>query len=116
MKYYKVILAILSASLTFGISNASADRIKDIAQLAAARPNQLLGYGIVVGLQGTGDGKDLPFTVQALRDTLKRLGSSLDGPLSSYDINPATITDVKIENVAAVMITAELPAFAAVCC
>jgi flagellar P-ring protein FlgI len=91
---------------------AQADRIKDLAQLAASRPNQLLGYGIVVGLQGTGDGKDLPFTVQTLRDTLKRLGSSLDGPLSSYDINPATITDVKIENVAAVMITAELPAYA----
>jgi flagellar P-ring protein precursor FlgI len=102
----------ITAALVFGSNFAKADRIKDMAQLAASRPNQLLGYGIVVGLQGTGDGKDLPFTVQTLRDTLKRLGSSLDGPLSSYDINPATITDVKIENVAAVMITAELPAYA----
>jgi flagellar P-ring protein precursor FlgI len=112
MNIKKALIGMISVCIMFFLPDASADRIKDMAQLAAARPNQLLGYGIVVGLQGTGDGKDLPFTVQTLRDTLKRLGSSLDGPLSSYDINPTTITDVKIENVAAVMITAELPAFA----
>jgi flagellar P-ring protein FlgI len=112
MNLKQALIMIITAALVFGSNFAKADRIKDMAQLAASRSNQLLGYGIVVGLQGTGDGKDLPFTVQTLRDTLKRLGSSLDGPLSSYDINPATITDVKIENVAAVMITAELPAYA----
>jgi len=112
MNLKQALIMMITAALVFGSNFAKADRIKDMAQLAASRPNQLLGYGIVVGLQGTGDGKDLPFTVQTLRDTLKRLGSSLDGPLSSYDINPATITDVKIENVAAVMITAELPAYA----
>ena len=112
MNVKTTLLAMLTTLVGLVSNNAHADRIKDLAQLAASRPNQLLGYGIVVGLQGTGDGKDLPFTVQTLRDTLKRLGSSLDGPLSSYDINPATITDVKIENVAAVMITAELPAYA----
>lgn len=111
MTVKNTLLSLLTAAYALMIPQAHAERIKDIAQLAASRPNQLLGYGIVVGLQGTGDGKDLPFTVQTLRDTLKRLGSSLDGPLSSYDINPATITDVKIENVAAVMITAELPAY-----
>jgi flagellar P-ring protein FlgI len=112
MNLKQALIMVITAALVFGSNFAKADRIKDMAQLAASRSNQLLGYGIVVGLQGTGDGKDLPFTVQTLRDTLKRLGSSLDGPLSSYDINPATITDVKIENVAAVMITAELPAYA----
>jgi len=112
MNLKQALIMMITAAVVFGSNIAKADRIKDMAQLAASRSNQLLGYGIVVGLQGTGDGKDLPFTVQTLRDTLKRLGSSLDGPLSSYDINPATITDVKIENVAAVMITAELPAYA----
>ena len=89
-----------------------AERIKDIAALAAARPNQLMGYGIVVGLQGTGDGKDISFTIQTLRETLARMGSSVDGPLSSYDLDPETVKDFKIENAAAVMVTAELPAFA----
>ena len=112
MNLKQALIMMITAAVVFGSNIAKADRIKDMAQLAASRSNQLLGYGIVVGLQGTGDGKDLPFTVQTLRDTLKRLGSSLDGPLSSYDINPATITDVKIENVSAVMITAELPAYA----
>jgi len=89
-----------------------AARIKDIAALSAARPNQLLGYGLVVGLQGTGDGKDISFTIQTLRETLARMGSSVDGPLSSYDLGPESVKDFKVENVAAVMVTAELPAFA----
>lgn len=91
---------------------AEAARIKDIAALSAARPNQLIGYGLVVGLQGTGDGKDISFTIQTLRETLARMGASVDGPLSSYDLNPTAVKDFKVENVAAVMVTAELPAFA----
>ena len=91
---------------------AHAARIKDIAALSAARPNQLLGYGLVVGLQGTGDGKDISFTIQTLRETLARIGASVDGPLSSYDLDPTSVKDFKVENVAAVMVTAELPAFA----
>lgn len=90
---------------------AEAARIKDIAALSAARPNQLIGYGLVVGLQGTGDGKDISFTIQTLRETLARMGASVDGPLSSYDLNPTAVKDFKVENVAAVMVTAELPAF-----
>jgi flagellar P-ring protein precursor FlgI len=89
-----------------------AARIKDIAALSAARPNQLIGYGLVVGLQGTGDGKDISFTIQTLRETLARMGASVDGPLSSYDLDPTAVKDFKVENVAAVMVTAELPAFA----
>jgi flagellar P-ring protein precursor FlgI len=91
---------------------AEAARIKDIAALSAARPNQLIGYGLVVGLQGTGDGKDISFTIQTLRETLARMGASVDGPLSSYDLDPTSVKDFKVENVAAVMVTAELPAFA----
>lgn len=91
---------------------AEAARIKDIASLSAARPNQLIGYGLVVGLQGTGDGKDISFTIQTLRETLARMGASVDGPLSSYDLDPTAVKDFKVENVAAVMVTAELPAFA----
>lgn len=91
---------------------AEAARIKDIASLSAARPNQLIGYGLVVGLQGTGDGKDISFTIQTLREMLARMGASVDGPLSSYDLDPTAVKDFKVENVAAVMVTAELPAFA----
>ena len=94
------------------IAPAEAARIKDIAALSAARPNQLIGYGLVVGLQGTGDGKDISFTIQTLRETLARMGASVDGPLSSYDLDPTAVKDIKVENVAAVMVTAELPAFA----
>ena len=94
------------------IAPAEAARIKDIAALSAARPNQLIGYGLVVGLQGTGDGKDISFTIQTLRETLARMGASVDGPLSSYDLDPTAVKDFKVENVAAVMVTAELPAFA----
>jgi flagellar P-ring protein precursor FlgI len=102
------LLSLLSAAST----PAEAARIKDIAALSAARPNQLIGYGLVVGLQGTGDGKDISFTIQTLRETLARMGASVDGPLSSYDLDPTSVKDFKVENVAAVMVTAELPAFA----
>jgi flagellar P-ring protein precursor FlgI len=106
-----VVLAVtvVAALLT---PQAEATRIKDISALSAARPNQLLGYGLVVGLQGTGDGKDISFTIQTLRETLARMGTSVDGPLSSYDLDPVSVKDFKVENVAAVMVTAELPAFA----
>lgn len=115
MKLRTIFLTILTASLTvLGAwpNPVEAARIKDIAALSAARPNQLLGYGLVVGLQGTGDGKDISFTIQTLRETLSRMGASVDGPLSSYDLDPTAVKDFKVENVAAVMVTAELPAFA----
>ena len=111
-KFENLLLAAGLAVAVFVSAPVHAERIKDIAALAAARPNQLMGYGIVVGLQGTGDGKDISFTIQTLRETLARMGSSVDGPLSSYDLDPETVKDFKIENAAAVMVTAELPAFA----
>ncbi len=96
--------------LTLGL-NAWADRIKDLAQVAAGRSNQLVGYGLVVGLQGTGDGADVSFTAQSMKSLLTRLGVSLEGPLSDYE-TAATTGKVDIKNSAAVMVTAELPGFA----
>jgi flagellar P-ring protein precursor FlgI len=111
-KTCSAVVALVITVVSVLLPTAEAARIKDIAALSAARPNQLLGYGLVVGLQGTGDGKDISFTIQTLRETLARMGTSVDGPLSSYDLDPVSVKDFKVENVAAVMVTAELPAFA----
>jgi flagellar P-ring protein FlgI len=90
---------------------AWADRVKDLASLAAKRTNHLVGYGLVVGLQGTGDGADVNFTVQSMRAMLGRLGVGIDGPASDFE--PAgSGGKMDIKNVAAVMVTAELPGFA----
>ncbi len=79
---------------------ALAARIKDIAQLAGVRGNQLVGYGLVIGLDGTGDSNSTRFTTQSLANMMERLGVA---------VNPAAI---KVDNVAAVIVTAELPPFA----
>ena len=81
-------------------SEASAARIKDIAQLEGVRNNQLVGYGLVIGLNGTGDSNSTQFTVQSLINMIERMG---------VNVNPDA---VKIDNVAAVIVTAELPPFA----
>ena len=65
---------------------AIADRIKDLTDVAGVRANQLLGFGLVAGLSGTGDGKDLLITAQQLRTTLSGLGVSVDGPISDFDL------------------------------
>lgn len=90
---------------------AWADRIKDLASVAAGRTNQLIGYGLVVGLQSTGDGADVSFTAQSMKSMLSRMGVSLDGPLSDFE-QSASAGKIDIKNVAAVMVTAELPPFA----
>ena len=88
-----------------------ADRVKDLATVAAGRSNQLIGYGLVVGLQGTGDGTDVSFTTRTLQNMLSRLGVNSEGPLSDFE--PAlTAGRVNLQNIAAVMVTAELPGFA----
>lgn len=81
-------------------SGAHAARIKDIANIRGVRQNQLFGYGLVVGLDGTGDGNKSLFTLQSLTSMLEKMGVT---------INP---NDIKVKNVAAVMITANLPPFA----
>jgi flagellar P-ring protein FlgI len=88
---------------------AWADRVKDLASVASVRTNQLLGYGLVVGLAGTGDGADVSFTAQSMRSMLDRLGVGFEGPLSDYA--SANSGKLEIKNVAAVMVTAELPGF-----
>ena len=99
-------------TLSLGMLSATwADRVKDLTTVAGARSNQLIGYGVVVGLQGTGDGSDVTFTGQSLKAMLNRLGVSMEGALSDFVTGiDGGKTDFK--NAAAVMITAELPGFA----
>jgi flagellar P-ring protein FlgI len=96
MRFLRFLLALLAIVA----APASAERIKDLGAFAGVRPNQLVGYGIVVGLAGTGD-DNLEFTVQSMKGVAARFGLNLPA-----QINPA------LKNAAAVMITAELPAFA----
>ena len=103
--------SLLAIVLCLGCTNAMADRIKDLTTVAAMRTNQLIGYGLVVGLQGTGDGSDVSFTAQSMKTLLNRLGVSLEGPLSDFE-TATSAGKIDIKNVAAVMVTAELPGFA----
>ncbi|MDN5934853.1 MAG: flagellar basal body P-ring protein FlgI, partial [Nitrosospira sp.] len=81
---------------------AQAERIKDLASISGVRANQLVGYGLVVGLDGTGDQTNqAPFTIQTLTSMLMQLG-----------INLPPGTNLRLRNVAAVMVTASLPPFA----
>jgi flagellar P-ring protein precursor FlgI len=101
------LLAVLSAS-------SWADRIKDLTSVAGVRSNQLVGYGLVVGLQGTGDGADIDFTAQTMKSLLDRLGASLatEGRRSDFDISQQQPRQLDVANAAAVLVTAELPPFA----
>lgn len=95
-----ILLAALAALALAG--PAQAERIKDIASMQGVRNNQLVGYGLVVGLDGTGDQTtQTPFTTQSIKNMLTNLGVNL----------PAG-TNMQLKNVAAVMVTADLPAFA----
>lgn len=95
---------------------SQADRIKDLTSLAGARSNQLIGYGLVVGLAGTGDRDKISFTAQSLKSTLERLGVEVDGPISNYDLFSQGVANLaydktKLDNVASVIVTATLPPF-----
>lgn len=91
-------LACLTCLLSlFLISTAEAVRIKDIASFSGVRDNQLIGYGLIVGLGGTGDTKDAPFTAASLVNMMERMGVAVD---------PTTL---KAKNIASVMVTANLP-------
>ena len=89
---------------------AHADRIKDLASMAAMRSNQLIGFGLVVGLSGTGDG-DLSYTNQSMKTLLNRLGVNQENQLKDFETATAT-AKADLKNVAAVMITADLPGMA----
>ncbi|GGB37347.1 flagellar P-ring protein 1 [Roseibium aquae] len=108
-RQFKTILtsvAVLSAAITvlsiqLAATANAASRIKDIADFEGIRENQLIGYGLVVGLNGTGDTlRNTPFTQQSLQAMLERLGVNTRG------------VDLNTNTVAAVMVTANLPPFA----
>ena len=88
-----------------------ADRVKDLVTVAAQRPNQLIGFGLVVGLQGTGDDASVPFTTQSMIAMLAQMGVRIDGPMSDFE-QAASASRIDIKNAAAVMVTADLPGFA----
>jgi flagellar P-ring protein precursor FlgI len=96
MKKITLLLVLFLASS----SVAYAARLKDIADIEGVRGNQLLGYGLVVGLNGTGDGRMTDFTPKSISNMLEKMGLRVD-PMA-----------VRVKNVAAVMVTAELPPFA----
>jgi flagellar P-ring protein precursor FlgI len=104
-------LKTLALLLLLGASTAQADRIKDLTSVAANRSNQLIGYGLVVGLQGTGDGTDLSFTTQSMKTLLNRMGVNPENPLTDFEA-ASSGSKIDLKNVAAVMITADLPGMA----
>lgn len=96
-----VLMALFMATVP-SIAFAGSARIKDIVDIEGIRENQLVGYGLIVGLNGTGDSlNNAPFTRQSLQAMLERLGVNTRGE------------NVRTANVAAVMVTANLPPFAA---
>ena len=100
-RFLLVACATSLALLSSVVSATATSRIKDLANIEGVRQNQLIGYGLVVGLNGTGDTlNNIPFTKQSLQAMLERMGVNIRG---------ATI---RTGNVAAVMVTGNLPAFA----
>lgn len=105
----RAIAASLIAALALSVLAISPGQalswVRDLASVEGLRKNQLVGYGIVVGLKNTGDTlTNIPFTRQSLQAMLERLGGNTKGPLSAQ---------VRTQNLAAVMVTANLPPFAA---
>jgi len=91
----------LGMGLMITAANASPIRIKDLVEFDGVRGNDLVGYGLVVGLNGTGDGiRNAPFTEEIMSNILERLGINVSGE------------QFRPKNVAAVFVTSELPAFA----
>jgi flagellar P-ring protein precursor FlgI len=100
MKIVRRIAALAFAVVALAAPAQAASRIKDLANVEGVRQNQLIGYGLVVGLNGTGDTiNNIPFTKQSLTAMLERLGVNIRGQT------------LRTGNVAAVMVTANLPAF-----
>jgi len=97
----KIFLSALFAGFVFCADASAEVRLKDIVNIEGVRDNDLVGYGLVVGLDGTGDGvRNSPYTEEALSSLLERLGVNVQGE------------DFRPKNVAAVVVTAKLPPFA----
>jgi len=94
-----IILLTLATLLAWPIE-ARAERLRDMSEIAGVRDNQLVGFGLVTGLGGTGDDTSVPFAQQAVLSMLRRLGVQVDS------------TQIRLRNVAAVTVTATLPPFA----
>jgi len=95
------LLTVLLLSGALVAPQAGAERVKDLASVAGVRGNQLVGYGLVVGLDGTGDQtSQAPFTIQSIKNMLAQFGVAVPA-----NANP------QLKNVAAVIVTADLPAF-----
>lgn len=96
----RVVLLFSVFCLLSSVVPVHAVRLKEIATIEGIRHNQLVGYGLVIGLNGTGDKNGTMFTIQSLTSMLQKMGIKLNQ------------ADVKVKNVAAVMVTADLPPFA----
>ncbi len=96
----RLVLAFCALAAAFALPASAGSRIKDVATLQSARDNQLVGYGLVIGLLGSGDNpRNAPFTEQSMRAMLENLGIATQG------------TSARSRNVAAVIVTANLPPF-----
>ena len=99
----KYLLAfVLSLLVCSMVSHAWGARLKDIATFKGIRSNQMLGYGLVVGLNGTGDGRTTEFTIRTIVNMLERMG---------IHIPSDRISQIRLKNVAGVIVTATLPPF-----
>ena len=100
----RIILSLISIFVTaiflMAVNTAYADRLKDLTSIAGVRANQLVGYGLVVGLPGTGDGSS-QLTLQSMQSLIGQFG-----------VTTSSALDLNGKNSAAVIVTAELPAFA----
>lgn len=94
------ITTVLALLLPVLLSLEGASRVKDLAMLEGRRDNQLVGYGLVVGLAGDGDSTQATYTIQSIANTLQRFGVNVP------------VDEIRSNNVAAVMVTADIPAFA----
>src|SRR5689334_20694244 len=95
----RVLAALVALGILVSARDAQAEHVRDLADIAGVRENQLIGYGLVTGLSGTGDDTSVPFTAQSVLAMLRRLGVQVDP------------VQVRLRNVAAVIVTATLPAF-----
>ncbi len=105
MRKVLFLLCIVLASVDLWAPDARAERLRDLADVAGARDNQLVGFGLVTGLAGTGDDLTVPVAQQAVLSLLRRLGVQVDP--QQY-----MMQQFRLRNVAAVTVTANLPPFA----
>src|SRR5271154_1605317 len=100
MKRLCALILLFALVFPLALPAAPGTRLKEIASLEGVRDNQLIGYGLVVGLSGTGDKAQTVFSLQTLTNILRRMGVVVDP------------TQISVRNIAAVMVTATLPPFA----